>query len=261
MNAEETRRQLASELRKAGLQPGGIVLAHTSLSSLGRVAGGARTAIAGLLEALGPSGTLLMPALSYEHVTPARPRFDVRHTPANIGAIPEYFRTQMGAQRSLHPTHSVCGIGPQVHYLLGEHHLDHTPCGPHSPFRRVRDAGGQIIFLGCGLNPNTSMHGVEELVEPPYLFGGYAVFELVMANGQRRLLECRCHNFRGWAQRYDRLALLLKEGEELSTAHVLQATAHIVNAASMWKRGEEALRREPLFFVEPLPQDSPPDDH
>ena len=253
MNADMTRRQLAVDLVKAGLRPAGMVLAHTSLSSLGNVPGGAQTVVAGLLDALGTAGTLLMPALSYEQVGPGRPRFDVRHTPSNVGTIPEFFRTRPGTLRSLHPTHSVCGVGPRARELLGEHHLDRTPCGPHSPFRRLPDAGGQILFLGCGLEPNTSMHGVEELVEPPYLFSGSAVFEVVMENGQRRLLECRCHNFQGWGQRYDRLGPLLK-GEGLTTGRVLAATVQILDAASMWKRGEEALRQEPFFFVEPLPQ-------
>jgi len=249
MNAVEAQHRIAAGLLEMGLRRGGVALVHSSLSSLGHVHGGAETVVRGLLEALGDEGTLLLPALSYEHVNAEQPRFDVRHTPSNIGAIAEHFRTRDGSRRSLHPTHSVCGVGPRAGELLGEHHLDCTPCGPHSPFRRLRKVGGQVVFLGCGMRPNTSIHGVEELAEPPYLFGETVHFELVDVDRQVISMDCRCHNFRGWAQRYERIGGLL-EGDGLEVGTVLQATVHILEAELMWARGEEALKRNPLFFVE-----------
>jgi len=249
MNGIEERRRIAAEMLENGLRRSGVALVHSSLSSLGHVSGGAETVVGGLLEALGDAGTLLLPALSYEHVNPRQPRFDARRTPSNIGAIAEHFRTRMGSRRSLHPTHSVCGVGPGVEELLGEHHLDETPCGPHSPFRRLREAGGQVVFLGCGMRPNTSMHGVEELVEPPYLFGERVHFELVDENGEMTPMDCRCHSFSGWEQRYERIGGLLG-GDGLQVGRVMQATVHILEAELMWARGEEALKKDPLFFVE-----------
>ena len=133
---------------------------HSSLRSLGPVPGGAETVVRGLVEALGPDGTLLMPALSYARVTPEQPLFDVRLTPSNVGALPETFRTRPGTLRSIHPTHSVCGVGRLAAELLGRHIEDRTPCGPRSPFHLLPEYGGQILMLGCGLRPNTSMHAV-----------------------------------------------------------------------------------------------------
>ena len=247
----QAQHQIAQDLIAAGLRPGGCALVHSSLSSLGYVPGGAETVIQGVLAALGPAGTLLMPALSYEHVHARQPFFDVLRTPSNVGAIPEAFRIRPGTQRSVNPTHSVCGIGPRAAELLGRHHEDETPCGPHSPFRLLRQAGGQIVFLGCGLRPNTSMHSVEEVIEPPYLFGGMVEYRARLLNGDEITLRCRRHNFAGYAQRYDRLAGLLK-ARELRTGRVLRAIAHIVECAPMWDRALAALRRDPLFFVEPV---------
>jgi aminoglycoside 3-N-acetyltransferase len=130
VTAREHRERIASDLAAAGLARGGTVLVHSSLSSLGRVEGGAETVTGGLLDALGPDGTLLMPALSYAAVTAACPRFDLRSTPSNIGLIPETFRRMPGVLRSLHPTHSVCGVGPRAEALLGAQQGDRTPCGP-----------------------------------------------------------------------------------------------------------------------------------
>ena len=249
MTDNETQHRIAQEALTAGVRRGGVLLVHSSLSSMGFVPGGPETVIRGLLDALGAQGTLLMPALSYEHVDAARPVFDVLKTPSNVGAIPEAFRVRPGTLRSVNPTHSVCGAGAQAALLLKDHQLDETPVGPHSPFRLLRDCGGQILFLGCGLRPNTSMHGVEELVEPPYLFGSTVAYRARLANGDQMALCCRRHNFAGFEQRYDKLAQVLTAGE-LRTGRILGATVHLVEAQPMWARAEAALRVNPLHFVD-----------
>lgn len=255
--ANQTAVRIAAELRALGVRTGGLLLVHSSLSSLGRVPGGPETVVRGLFGALGHEGTLLLPALSYESVNARHPFFDVRRTPSCIGAIPEYFRLRLGTLRSQHPTHSVCGIGALAAAVLGEHHLDHTPCGEHSPFRRVRDLGGQILFLGCGLRPNTSMHGVEELAETPYLFGGDVTYRVVRADGSAFDLTCRRHAFAGWRQKYDRVQRLLIEGVELKQGRVLAAECFLLEAAALWERALRAMQSNPYYFVE---RETTPDD-
>ncbi len=251
MDSERNAQQrIAADLFSIGLRPGGVALVHSSLSSLGQVPGGAETVIQGLLQALGPQGTLLMPALSYEHANPAHPHFDVLRTPSNVGIIPETFRTRPGTQRSICPTHSVCGVGPLADVLLGEHHLDDTPCGPRSPYRKLPQHSGQIVFLGCGLRPNTSMHSVEEVVLPPYLFGRTIAYDVMLADGTHRTQNCRRHDFRGWEQRYDRLGRLL-DGSALRYGTVMAAPVFIVETPAMWEAALAAYRSDLLYFVEP----------
>jgi aminoglycoside 3-N-acetyltransferase len=245
----EARARLAADLRALGVRGGGVLLVHSSLRSLGPLPGGAETVVLGLLDALGEAGVLLMPALSYETVGAHSPVFDVRRTPSCVGALPEYFRTRPGSLRSVHPTHSVSGVGPRAPALLGDHLHDMTPVGPGSPLCKVRDADGQILFLGCGLRPNTSMHGVEELVEPPYLYAGFVDYRVTLADGSESVMRVRSHDFAGWTQRYDRLEPLM-EGRGLRAGPVLQATAHLIEAAPMWEIALSALRRDPLCFVD-----------
>jgi len=241
--------QMARDLSNLGVRRGGVLLVHASLKSLGRLPDGPETAIAGLLEALGSEGTLLMPALSYETVNAANPNFRVTSTPSCVGALPEYFRKRSGTMRSVHPTHSACGIGPRAGTLLGQHLRDVTPCGPHSPFFRLRDEAGQILFLGCGLKPNTSMHAVEELVEPPYLYNGWVDYRITLADGSDTTMRVRRHGFQGWAQRYDRIeAVMGKEG--ISAGQVLSAGCFLLEAPIFWRRAHQALRDAPLFFVD-----------
>ena len=139
MNISEKQQQehIADDLRVLGVSEGGILLVHASLRSLGAVPGGAETVVCGLLHALGDDGTLLMPALSYESVGAQNPVFDLLHTPSCVGALTEYFRTRPGKVRSVHPTHSVCAVGPKAEELCRDHYLDTTPCGEHSPFSRL----------------------------------------------------------------------------------------------------------------------------
>jgi aminoglycoside 3-N-acetyltransferase len=244
-------RSLTDDLASLGVREGGVLLVHSSYKSLGPLGGGPAEVIRGLQEALGTHGTLLMPALSYAAVTPEQPVFDVRATPSCVGIIPETFRRTPGVLRSMHPTHSVCASGPRARELLARHGSDTTPCGPGSPFRAVPSAGGQILMLGCGLRPNTSMHAVEELVVPPYLFGEQLTYTLVGEDGRQARKAYKTHGFVGWEQRYDRIQRLLG-APDLRAGMVLDAECYLLEAARLLASALEALRRDPLFFVDPL---------
>jgi aminoglycoside 3-N-acetyltransferase len=241
---------LADDLLALGVRPGGVLLVHASLRALGHVPGGAEAVIRALLAALGDGGTLLMPALTYERVTPESPVFDVNHTPANVGVLAETFRRRAGTRRSVHPTHSVCAVGPLTAALLDPHLEDSTPCGPHSPFRALPEHDGQILMLGCGLEPNTSMHAIEEQVVPPYLYGPPIEYLLTLADGAVIRKTYTPHGFRGWSQRYERVAHLLA-APALRVGTALSAEAHLIEAAALWQAAVPALRHDPLCFVEP----------
>ncbi len=248
---QEAIEAIARDLAALGVQEGDVLLVHSSLSSMGHVPGGPETVVQGLLEALGNGGTLLMPALSYDHVTPKQPVFDVRRTPSNVGAIPEYFRRRAGTRRSLHPTHSVCAVGAWAAPLLRDHGLDRTPCGPHSPFHRLRQCEGKILMLGCSLYPNTSMHAIEEMVEPPYLFGGSLTYRLIDWEGEARDRTYLAHGFEGFEQRYDRVADYLT-APDLVQGPILEATAYLIDAPALWDAALAAYRETPLTFVDAI---------
>ena len=245
-----TASRITRELIALGVRPGGMLLVHSSLSSLGYVPGGPETVIQGLLDALGDEGTLLLPALSWELVGPPEWLFDVRRTPCCVGAIPEYFRQRAGTLRSVSPTHSVCGVGPKAEWALSEHHRDVSPCGPHSPFRRLREAGGQILFLGCGARPNTSMHGVEEVVEAPYYYAEMVDCRVIWSDGHETIQPLRRQSFVGINLRYDRLPALLSAPDEIHRGHVLRAESILYEAEPMWRTAIAAMREDVLYFAD-----------
>jgi aminoglycoside 3-N-acetyltransferase len=102
------------------------------------------------------------------------------------------------------------------------------------------------------------MHGIEELVEPPYLFGPKMPYQLVFPDGYRVHKVYRTHGFMGWAQRYDRVAHVLDE-EDLRQGTVLDAEVYVIKTEALWRKAMEALRHDPLYFVEKVEKPRPVD--
>lgn len=241
--------KLIYDLQKLGVQKNDNLLVHASFKSLGIVAGGPEIVISSLLESIGENGTLLMPALSYETVTKNQPFFNVIETPSCVGALTEYFRQRLGTLRSLHPTHSISAYGKKVEFFIKNHEQDNTPVGPNSPLSKLKDEHGKILFIGCGLRPNTSMHGVEEFAKPEYLFNGKVTFTIADTDGKLKQYEHITHGFSGWKQRYDRVENILSE-HELKKGKLLKADCYLMDSKALWKKASEKLKEDPLYFVE-----------
>jgi aminoglycoside 3-N-acetyltransferase len=239
---------LTSQLTALGLHAGDLLLVHASFTSLG--VRDPEEILGALMAALGPRGTLLMPALTYRQDPPHV--HDTRSTPSCVGFLTEYFRTRSGTRRSLHPTHSVCAVGAQADALLAQHFHDTTPCGRNSPFNRLIEEEGKILLIGCGLRPNTTMHAIEEYVCPPYLFGPEREYIITDQDGRVLRKTYRTHGFAGYEQRYDRAAGLLNE-MELRIGPVGSAVCHLIEARALHRCAVEKMQEWPFYFVEKRP--------
>ena len=241
-------KKMAQELVALGIKSDDTIVMHSSLSSLGYVEGGADTVIDTVLSVLN-DGTLLVPALSFASVNADSPVFRVDSTPSCVGAISEAFRKREGVIRSMHPTHSICAIGKYAKELIAGHLDTDTPVGAKSPLALLPEYNGKILMLGCGLRPNTSMHGVEELAKPPYLFKPQkTLFTLIDKDGKETQKPYYCHNIAasGTIQRYDRLADIMN----LEAKKVLEADCYLIDASEMWQKAHEALNKNEFYFVD-----------
>jgi aminoglycoside 3-N-acetyltransferase len=160
-----TRAQIEAGLRELGLTKGESLIVHSSLSSFGRVEGGADSVLDAILEVIGPKGNLMLPTFNYTRPIP-EPYFDPAATPGQTGAIPEAGRKRAGAVRSLHPSHSVAVIGPDAVELTRDH-LKARALGIGSPIDRLAQRGGKVLLLGVGHISNSMVHIAEEYAEVP----------------------------------------------------------------------------------------------
>jgi len=153
LTEEDFRKILAVDL---GLAAGDLVYVHSGMDGLNLAFPFYRILFL-IQEVIGPRGTVLFPTYpnhrmsSYEYLQQGK-IFDVRRTPSYTGILTEFARRQRGAARSLHPTKSVCAIGPAAKEITSTHHLSPYPYDTGSPYYRLIAGGGRIIGLGATTN-------------------------------------------------------------------------------------------------------------
>ncbi|MFE9766332.1 aminoglycoside N(3)-acetyltransferase [Streptomyces sp. NPDC005808] len=180
-----TRDTVSAQLLSLGVRPGETLLAHSSLSSLGWVCGGAVAVVQRLLDALGPDGTLVVSTQSGDLSDPAlwssppvpeewwpviratMPAYDPLITPTRgVGVIPETVRTWPGARRSAHPQTSFAAIGPRAAEITAGHATD-CRLGERSPLARLELLDARVLLLGAGYDACTAFHLAEYRIPSP----------------------------------------------------------------------------------------------
>jgi len=196
-----SQKDLENDFRNAGIIERDVVLVHSSLSRIGHLKDGPKTFVDALKNVVGDSGTILMPtspnAVYQLDYIRQNKTFDVLNTPSKTGKITEYFRTLPGSKRSLHPTEPVSGIGANVDYFIGEHFGELTPYTSKSPFYKVSEKGGKILYVGVTLSmAGTNLHTLEDAVDfkfPVYVDEIFDV-EVIDENGKKHLVKTKIHD-------------------------------------------------------------------
>ncbi len=172
-----TRQDITKAMQRLGVEPGDILLVHSSYKSLGPVEGGPDAVIGGIEGALGKEGTLAFATICQIDTANLRKTWYM-DKPTDVGFLNEYFRKQIYVYRSNHPSHSVAARGKQAYELT----FEHTAYGHHlsawgndlfcesSPWAKLYRMNGKILLLGCGSRPITMKHYVEGLLTEELLF-------------------------------------------------------------------------------------------
>lgn len=230
------------QLTDLGLRPGDTVLVHASMKAL-KTARTPEEIIEDIQQLLGAAGTLLFPALTYENVNREHPVFDSEATEPCVGLLPRTFWRMPGVERSVHPTHSVCARGRLAHTLTVGHAMDDAAVGPHSPFMLLPVYGGKLLFIGDVLHACTMMHGVEDVVEPPYIRRVKTTFTV---NGQER--EYTVNDDYGWGSEFQRIGDLLEE-PDIRRGTLGEGPATLIDARALLAAALLRMRAEPYAFV------------
>lgn len=164
---------LANEWRDAGVQAGDVLLLHSSIKRTYKrylksgVRLTAKDILESFLEAIGPTGTLLLPLFNFDFTKGIR--FDMKNTPSHMGDLTEAGRIHPLAIRTGHPIYSFAAIGfaadqfNQINNFSGY--------GADSPFATLRNLNGRIAVLDLSDQDSmTFYHHVEEMMNVEYRY-------------------------------------------------------------------------------------------
>ena len=192
---------LINELR---LTDGDAVFVHSSIDHLNLDFPFYRI-LSLLRSVVGPRGTLIFPTYpnhrisSYEYLLQGH-TFDVRRTPSYIGLLTEFARRLRGAVRSLHPTKSVCAIGPRARDLTNTHQNSRYPYDSCSPYYKLIDCEAKIVGLGAWTSRLSFVYCVDDALKEDFPVCVYhdRVFAVPCVNydGETRIVETYAHNMR-----------------------------------------------------------------
>jgi aminoglycoside 3-N-acetyltransferase len=161
--------QLIRALRALGVERGDALMVHSSFNNTSGFTGSPNAFIDALIKVLGPEGHLLMVSMPYLSSTydylQQRKVFDVRKTVSQMGMVSETFRRRPCVLRSQHPTHPILAFGPNATWLVEDHEKCLYPCGLGTPFDKLLQLGGKILFFNVSFLNCTFFHYLEERVQ------------------------------------------------------------------------------------------------
>lgn len=176
---------LAQDWRKAGLADGDTVLLHSNIKRLSlrlarqKLRPDPVTIVQSFLAAIGPGGTLLIPAFNFDFTRGQA--FDRRTSPSQMGALSEAARTMPDAVRTGHPLYSFVALGAGRHRFAA---IDNrSGYGLDSPFATLLHSDGKIAVLDLpDQNSMTFYHYVEECEGVDYRY--HKTFEGTVVDGE-----------------------------------------------------------------------------
>ena len=171
--AQVSRADVAAGLGQLGIAPGDTVFFHSSLSSMGHVVGGPETVVAGILDLVGPTGTIVVPTFTLtERLGPFGSWYDHETTASSVGLLTETLRRRPDALRSYHPTHSMAAVGRLARMVTAQHRYAFGRISPWcdagfaqgSPFDLLVRWNAWYVLLGVSFQVQTLMHYLETIL-------------------------------------------------------------------------------------------------
>src|SRR3989339_528264 len=247
-----TKNIIIDELKRVGLKKGDSVLVHSSLSKLGYVEGGVEKVIDALLETVNApeQGTVFVPTITgtVKMSKDDPPVFDPINTPCWAGKIPETFRLRVEAKRSLHPSHSIAVIGKLSDYYIKDHENSPTPCGKNTPYWRLAEQNGYILFLGADLRSCTFLHTLEELAGCKYHMQKDRVKAKIIVNGKAVNKEMYLHQW-GTPRDFTKIEPMLLEKGIMKKGKIGNAEVRLVSAKGLATALLPIMRKNKKYLI------------
>jgi aminoglycoside 3-N-acetyltransferase len=222
-----TSPEIKKGLHELGIAKGDIVLLHSSLSSLGRVEGGAQAVVEAFLGVLGEEGTLLAPIFE-----------------PGLGDIAEAVGRHPRAIKSIHPLACVAAIGRDAEELCKDHWKAETAHAHGTPYFRIAEKGGFVCLLGVDQDRNTTLHTAEALLRLPYLSTETRTFETPEGHQTRSWPF-----FPGPHRDFIGLDRLLRESGKMRVGHIGPAVVRLIRSKDLIDLAVTAGSRNSAFVL------------
>ena len=191
-----TKREIKDFLTSQGITKNHTVVIHISMRAVGEVEDGCDGIIDAVKDYLS-DGLLVIPTHTWANVDQNNPVFDVTSTMPCIGALPTVAARRKDGARSLHPTHSVVAFGKSAQeFTMGEQYST-SPAPVGGLWSRLYDVGAKILLIGVGLNRNTFIHAVDEMLDLPDRLEEPIPLTVIDKDGTRYQTQFRKHGFTG----------------------------------------------------------------
>ena len=122
--------------------------------------------------------------------------------------------------------------------------MDNTAVGAHSPFMLLPKFGGKLLFIGDILESCTFMHGIENILKPPYIRKTSDVEYTV--NGVSRTY-LGSDDF-GWGSEFQRIEWILEE-PDIHKGKLGEANVYLIDARALMSAALLKMWAEPYAFV------------
>jgi aminoglycoside 3-N-acetyltransferase len=256
-----TASELVEFMEKQGLKKGSTVLIHSSWDEFYNFKETPNHFIDKLLEAIGPDGTLVMPA--YPYLRKKESIFDINRTPTGAGLIPEVFRNYPGVKRSVN-IHSVCALGKHADFLTRDHIYSLTCWDKQSPYYRISEVDGIVFGIGLGRAfVGTIMHCVDSLLreEIPYFsqfFTRTQKIRVKLNDGveieQQYLTSSEDFNYFFTDNHHSKIVNRYFDKKKFSRKRFSNLTINFYDAKYMINRGLELARKGIVVYISPDPK-------
>lgn len=238
-----TKQDIFDFLNSLGIDHSRTVLVHTSMKALGEVEGGCDGLIDGFKAYLS-EGLFIVPTHTWANVGAENPVYNVRETVPCIGALPTVAVFRPDGVRSLHPTHSVAVFGKRAKEFAAGEEKATSPCPPDGLWARLYEEDAVVLLLGVGLNRNTYIHAVDEMLDLPDRLCDPIPLTIVDYDGKAHHTHFRKHGFTGSAN-FGNFQKPLEYGGALTTATLGKAQVGVFNVRkgteiiqNLWKKAD-----------------------
>ena len=193
---------------------------------------------------------LWIPAYNYDFCKTGIYR--VSEDPAQIGALPEYYRNNEAEWRTATPVFSVCGSGPPP---TATTETPTDPFGVESEFDQLCQRDGLILFFGVQFSP-TVTHYVERMATsdgPLYRYDKLFHGEVETSTSESHPVTLKYHVIpRGVMIKYDmvRLQRELLEAGEMRALGPEYGKTFVVPAQGLVRFWKDRLRTDPYYLLD-----------